>query len=181
MGQPVDVRNLQPIAARLGPKAVFIGPSEGRENDYRDSIAAMEAINFEFDEIVMSGLPLLMVSRRPLGAHLLDDCQEDPETDPHEHLRDPAGFVAINIAPLGEEGLPRFLDGVLAALDSGEDLVKVAPDINTRVRFPESGDMWATLNNSLELKPNFFGVGINGNYIGQMVQRWRERRRSASA
>lgn len=167
------------LAARIGPLGgVVIAPLAGREQAYRDSFASNAALALDesfqvsrgtdrrASQILHSGLPLLVVSQRPVGTR-----------NPDAHSAD---FAAINLAGYDEQGLGRLLDALLAAIAENRDVIDAIPA--STLASPQSAlvgsDNVAWLvEHGLELKPNVFGIGLNVNAIISWFRDYRNRRR----
>jgi hypothetical protein len=163
------------LASSLGPSAVLITTPSGRRAEYTEDRSMIEgllrrslqpsddphaaysgwAVDPPWDSL-HAGAPVLIASRRPLPLN----------------SDGPVDCVAINLAAYDEHGLATLLDRFILAVQTGEDPLAVIPTAADRTNWSRYDFLKA-----LELKPNVFGVGLNGNAVIDLVRKWRERRR----
>lgn len=161
--------NFDRLASKLGPKAVLITAPDGREDNFvesgrevmdllRQSLedGTWEASRWEVDRLLHEGGPILLVSRRPLHP---------------EHVKEAVDCAAINLGGYDPQRLAVLFDHVIRAIQEERDPVEGIP-------LPDvQGSHTPGYMDALELKPNIFGLGINGNAVIELLRRWRERRR----
>ena len=155
------------VAARLGPDAVLIAPPPGRDR-YRDWTPeslirgfsdALEGCHEGSTEFLHTGLPFLVVSRRPVR--------------PGD---DPAPFAAINLASLDETKLLLLFDILIEAASEGADLVDRIPDLGSKLVRNDLDDDADLFDQAIEIKPSIFGIGLNGNVLLEWLRQRRARR-----
>jgi hypothetical protein len=155
-------KNFDLIAQEIGPTAVIVAPHANTRDEYRHSLR--DAIHWRELENV-SGLddlkPALVVSRRPLRAGDVPD----------------AAVIDLSLAP-SINVIARLMDGLTVALRAKQDLQEQLPIILRKIPElvePHGDHRLSRLVRFLELKPNFFGVGIN---INEIAETFRRRRRT---
>lgn len=172
INQWVDT-NFDVLASRFGPEAVLITAPKGAEQDFSregeelqyrlqtslqtpggDLLGDADA---DPEEALHAGAPVLIISRHPL--------------QPEDELR-MVNCAVVNLAAYDENTLATLFDCALEAIERGEDPVEVIPVVSDvtdwrRFRFLKA----------LELKPNIFGVGINGNAVIDLLGEWRNHRK----
>lgn len=146
------------IAQRLGPEAVLVAPVY-REG-YRDNLRPECPFWFgrDADILLHTGFPFLAVTRDP-------NMVSSPKSD----------AVLINLAAFQNELSLSGLFDELIATKSTELPARLAnlpisipsTDLRHDDEYPPRG-AWI-LSEALELKPNFFGLGVN---INNMADRW---------
>lgn len=157
--------NFDRLASKLGPDAVLITSPEGRENEFWES--GYEVMHLMHDSLephygtlagdfLHGNGPVLIISRKPLRP---------------EHRDEEIECAAINLSAYDSQSLAGLFDQVIEALDAGEDPLEAIPSSEAGKGTAEYGFVEA-----LELKPNVFGIGIDGNALIKMLKKWRERR-----
>jgi hypothetical protein len=134
--------NLETLGQRVGPKTLVV-------RGYDEHAMANEVVEAAglFDERFRPiSPPALIVSNRPLQS------LDDPEA-----LKD-AKIISLNIS--GAEGsLPNLLDSLVEALTDANAMAALEdPKEETRLK-----RFWGWVARYAELKPTFFGFGINLN------------------
>lgn len=165
------------LASHLGPSAVLITTPRGVKAEHTygwDSIEEMlhrslrpsneqaagsTHVRRQPWESLHSGAPVLIVSRRPLTP------RDNESVD----------CVAINLAAYDKHGIATLLDQLIQAVQSGDDPLAAVPTALDRTDWSRYEFLKA-----LELKPNVFGVGVNGNAVIDLVRKWRKQHREAS-
>lgn len=156
--------NFDRLASELGPQAVLITSPEGAEDRFLDSAReTQKLLNSSFEAaadgyVLHEGSPILLISRRPLRA---------------DQPKDMVDCAAINLAAYDPARLAELFDHLIVSIRKGKDPVDGIPLADIEGSSPRSG-----YSEALELKPNIFGVGINGNAVIQMLNKWRQQRRS---
>jgi hypothetical protein len=149
------------LGRRLGPEAVIVAPVDRHGyRDIRDPDAPERG--FERVAVLHSGFPFLIVSPTP------------------DALSVGAGALAINLAAFGNEaGVANLFDELIASANSGTpiDPRKLVVPAKTPSDRDQHGDDYSeSVMDSLELKPNVFGVGVNINALAHWWLAWRARR-----
>lgn len=161
--------NFDRLASNLGPQAVLITAPEGREAEFRKSgIEIFRLLRDSLDpvdrsqafDLLHGGGPVLIVSREPLYP-------EKPKAE--------IKCAAINLSAYDPQGLAVLFDQVIDALETEVDPLEIISGSEVGKDSPGYEYFEA-----LELKPNIFGVGIDGNAVIRMLRKWRERRQDHS-
>jgi len=161
--------NFDRLASKLGPQAVLITAPDGREAEFRESgDEVLRLLHDSLDpsrrsarsDLLHGGGPILIVSRKPLYP-------EKPEAE--------IECAAINLSAYDPQRLAVLFDQVIDAVETGADPLEVIPGSEIGTGSPDYEFIEA-----LELKPNVFGVGIDGNAVIRMLKKWRERRQDRS-
>jgi len=156
--------NFDRLASELGPQAVMITAPEGAEDRFLDSAREVQRLlDFSLrpkDEgyVLHEGAPILLISRRPLRV---------------DQPKDMVDCAAINLAAYDPARLAELFDHLIDSVRNGKDPVDGIPVADIEESSPVYG-----YSEVLELKPNVFGVGVNGNAVIQMLRSWNQRRRS---
>jgi hypothetical protein len=161
--------NFDRLASRLGPEAVLITSPEGSEDSFlssaekfqwllQESLYPVREGGMEGSLVLHMGVPELIVSRHPLRL-------QDPQ--------DKIDCAVINLSAYGERDLARLFDHLINAIDEEKDPLDAIPVVASAKTPP--GYEYAE---AFELKPNVFGLGINGNAIIRMLREWRSKRQS---
>lgn len=167
-------KNFQQIAERVGPhKGVIIAPSPKHDERYLESLLRVKSGGAFFSSIYPQmtgklvddsfkkdehrfhfGYPYIIFSRTPI----------------HEGMNKNEA-VAIRLSKCkNEEDLGKVFDVLLSIIRSNDmsklerlDQVLGAQSANKSV------EIIGVLNNAVDLKPNFFGLGVNFNYLLQKL------------
>jgi hypothetical protein len=156
--------NFDRLASELGPRAVLITSPEGAEDSFLESARGVQGLldaSLRADEdnfVLHEGAPMLLISRLPLRADQPQDTVE---------------CAAINLAAYDPNRLAELFDHLIVSTRKGEDPIDGIPLADVKGSPPRYG-----YSEVLELKPNIFGVGVNGNAVIEMLKRWRQQRRS---
>lgn len=157
--------NFDLLASKLGPKAVLITAASGQEDSFRHSAHEIEdnlseslrPVGGHREEAVLhEGAPMLLVTRAPLRIDLPADTVE---------------CAAINLSAYGEGELAALFDHLIEAIEEERDPLEGIPVALIDGR---KDDVYR-YSEALELKPNIFGLGVNGNAIIRLLQQWREK------
>ncbi|HEU4738415.1 MAG TPA: hypothetical protein VFS54_04950 [Solirubrobacterales bacterium] len=158
--------NFDRLASKLGPQAVLITAPDGQEAEFSKSgdqvlrllYDSLDPVVFRgpASDLLHGGGPVLIVSRKPLY----------PEK-PEEEIE----CAAINLSAYDPQRLAVLFDQVIDAVQTGADPLDVISGSEVGKGSPDYEYIEA-----LELKPNIFGIGIDGNAVIGMLKKWRERR-----
>lgn len=135
------------IGDKLGPKATVIRPTYSNEGQLCEEIATWAANHRTFYYITHSR-PLLLISEMPIGLK------------PSNGEESVGKFFVLPLGKLDSNArLGRCFDTLASAASQGEDLFDAASAFMEEVE-----PKWADgLLDSLELKPNALGLGVNLN------------------
>lgn len=151
------------LAMELGDaNAVLIAAPRGQRrgaSDLNESLWRAVDMEQPVEEALHSGAPALIVSRRPLGV------REDGDVE----------CAIVNLAAYDEQGISALFDGLIGEMQRGGDPFVAIPDA------PDMTDRWHEWLKAFELKPNVFGLGLNGNAVIDLIRSWRQRRRDDGA
>jgi len=157
--------NFDRLASKLGPHSVLITSPEGRENEFWKSGYEVARLLHESLEprygtlagdLLHAGGPVLIISRKPLRPG-----HQDEEIE----------CAAVNLSAYDSQSLAGLFDRVIEALDAGADPLEVIPSSEIG-----KGSEEYQFIEALELKPNVFGIGIDGNTVIRMLKKWRKQR-----
>lgn len=152
------------LAQALGPDAVVIAPPNAYGERYLNDFRAI--VDARDEELLHSGLPLLIISLSPLRLR------------PQEEQADTG--VAVNLAAFPDDRtLSRLFDQLSSQAEA--DLGDIRDlDIDVPRFRPSTGDeqYWRfAVEEAVQLKPNMFGVGLNLNALAHF---WSEKRQGSS-
>ena len=151
--------NFKRIAESVGPSGVIISPHENKGEEFIESILEINgggcifcsASDSNSSGVLHAGFPFLIISRIPL-----------------QNIEDNADVIMINLAGCKEKGKLGLVFDVIVRVvkEDNWNLLDTIP-LQKPVKYPSN---WAfALNEAIELKPNFFGVGIDLNSIFKII------------
>lgn len=171
-------RNLNMIADKIGPNGVIVTPTPHAASEYSTTLTELiEAFDPYNDDprlnifassgprgrFLHSGLPFLVISRRPIYPDM--PCKgEDPN------------FVALNLAAVHDETeLTNLVDTLIrACINKENDILPLisgfAKDLSKQYSKEHEGWQF-NFEDTLELKPNIMGIGLNFNSVIRDVQK----------
>jgi hypothetical protein len=118
-------------------------------------------------DVLHSHFPFFVISREPLGR------SADGDAVP---------FAVVNLAALDEPGLTQLVDDLVEEARRGGDLMDCVPEmaVDLSNEYDDRYGGWGfAFAEALELKPNVFGVGLNGNAIVEWLRARKARRTRA--
>ncbi len=149
------------IAAQLGPSAVLITSTPGREQDYLSSFESVDSTFRAVDgsvDVLHSGFPFLVVASTPVGAG-------------SSHVGEPG--IVVNLAGFDPGSLARLFDALIDGRRALDDLISLIPDTSRDLSDEYDSDLggWDfAFQRAIELKPNVFGIGLDLNAIYQRIR-----------